>query len=217
MEPTPFSTAIRTASQGSHAATNHSPFMSHLLDGRLGLDAFTRMTEQLWFVYEALEGSAQRLEDDPVAGPFLKPELMRAAELAKDLAHLSGPGWRRRLEPLPVTAVYAARIREVAEEWPAGYVAHHYTRYLGDLSGGQIIRSIAERRWGLDHRGDGVRFYVFTSIPNPAEFKREYRALLDGLPVDEVEKQRVIEECRRAFGFNRGILEALDGQFPLSA
>lgn len=217
MDPTPFSTVIRTASHDRHHETNHSPFMSNLLGGRLGIDAFTRLTGQLWFVYQALEESSAQLGGDPVAGPFVLPELMRAAELERDLAFLSGPGWREGLEPLPATAEYADRIRRVAREWPAGYVAHHYTRYLGDLSGGQVIRSVAEKTWGIDRKGDGVRFYVFAAIDNPAAFKREYRGLLDALPVDEVEKQRLIEECRRAFTYNSDILTELDKQFPLSA
>ncbi|MGK5643630.1 biliverdin-producing heme oxygenase, partial [Streptomyces sp. URMC 126] len=76
---------------------------------------------------------------------------------------------------------------------------HHYTRYLGDLSGGQIIRGKAEKAWGFARKGDGVRFYVFEGIDNPAAFKREYRAALDAVPVDDLEKQRIAEECRRAF------------------
>ena len=99
MDPTPFSTVIRTASHDRHHETNHSPFMSNLLGGRLGIDAFTRLTGQLWFVYQALEESSAQLGGDPVAGPFVLPELMRAAELERDLAFLSGPGWREGLEP----------------------------------------------------------------------------------------------------------------------
>lgn len=105
----------------------------------------------------------------------------------------------------------------VARDWPAYYVAHHYTRYLGDLSGGQIVRGTAEKTWGFDRKGDGVRFYVFDAISNPAAFKREYRALLDALPCDDLEKQRVIEECRRAFDLNIAVFRDLGAQFRLSA
>lgn len=209
-ETTPFSTLIRTASHAQHEEVNHSSFMSDLLDGRLGIEAFTRLTGQLWFVYQALEESADALRPDPVAGPFIRPELMRTPELERDLTRLAGDGWRAGLEPLPSTAAYCARIREVARLWPAGYVAHHYTRYLGDLSGGQVIRSLAERRWGIDRRGDGVRFYVFAGIGNPAAFKRAYRGWLDALPVEDAEKERVIEECRRAFGHNGEMLAELE-------
>lgn len=214
---TPFSTLIRTASQGAHAEAENSTFMSDLLGGRLGVDAFARYTEQLWFVYRALEAAADGLADDPVAGPFIRPELYRTRELERDLAHLRGAGWQALASPLPSTAAYAARIGECARTWPAGYVAHHYTRYLGDLSGGQVIRDRAERQWGFARKGDGVRFYVFDAIANPAAFKRAYRELLDSVDADDLEKQRIVDECRRAFAFNTAVFRELGEEYPLSA
>ncbi|MDT6982111.1 heme oxygenase (biliverdin-producing) [Streptomyces lusitanus] len=212
-----FSALIRTASHEQHVEAESSAFMTDLLGGRLGVDAYARYTEQLWFVYEALESGAARLASDPVAGPFVQPELYRLAALERDLEHLRGPDWRSTLTALPATRVYADRVATVARDWPAGYVAHHYTRYLGDLSGGQIIRDRAERTWGFARKGDGVRFYVFDQIPNPAAFKREYRALLDAVPLDDLEKQRVVAECKRAFALNTDVFRALGEEFPLSA
>ncbi|MGW6570241.1 biliverdin-producing heme oxygenase [Streptomyces sp. NPDC054975] len=214
---TPFSTLIRTASHAQHTEAETSTFMSDLLGGRLAVEAYTRYTEQLWFVYRALEDGAEALKNDPVAGPFIQPELFRTTALEQDLAHLRGADWRAGISPLPATAVYAARVAECAREWPAGYVAHHYTRYLGDLSGGQIIRDKAERTWGFARKGDGVRFYVFEEISNPAAFKRGYRELLDGVNADDLEKQRIIDECKRAFDFNGAVFRELGNEFPLSA
>ncbi|MET4644002.1 heme oxygenase (biliverdin-producing) [Streptomyces sp. NPDC058232] len=214
---TPFSTLIRTASHEQHTEAETSTFMSDLLGGRLGVVAYTRYTEQLWFVYRALEEGAEALRTDPVAGPFIQPELMRTAELERDLAHLRGADWRRGLEPLPATAAYADRVTECAHTWSAGYVAHHYTRYLGDLSGGQIIRDRAEKTWGFARKGDGVRFYVFEEIANPASFKRGYRELLDAVDADELEKKRIVDECRRAFALNTAVFRELGEAFPRSA
>ncbi|MGW5127897.1 biliverdin-producing heme oxygenase [Streptomyces sp. NPDC004069] len=212
-----FSTLIRTASHEQHTEAETSTFMSDLLGGRLGVDAYARYTEQLWFVYEALEDEAERLASDPVAGPFIRPELFRLAELERDLAHLRGSSWRSEVSVLPATEAYAARVRECAEQWPAGYIAHHYTRYLGDLSGGQIIRDKAEKTWGFTKKGDGVRFYVFEEIPNPAAFKRSYRELLDTVQADDLEKQRIVTECKKAFSLNTAVFQALAEEFPLSA
>ncbi|MEU9191009.1 biliverdin-producing heme oxygenase [Streptomyces sp. NPDC048484] len=214
---TPFSTLIRTASHEQHMEAETSTFMSDLLGGRLGVDAYARYTEQLWFVYEALESGARDLSDDPVAGPFIQPELMRLASLERDLAHLRGADWRNGVTALPATREYAARVAECARTWPGGYIAHHYTRYLGDLSGGQIIRGKAEKTWGFTRKGDGVRFYVFEDIGNPAAFKRGYRELLDGVLADDLEKQRIIAECRRAFALNTGLFQALGEEFRISA
>ncbi|WP_028800803.1 heme oxygenase (biliverdin-producing) [Streptomyces sp. 142MFCol3.1] len=212
-----FSALIRTASHEQHAEAETSTFMTVLLGGRLGVEAYARYTEQLWFVYEALEAAADRLVSDPVAGPFIRPELLRRTALERDLAHLRGPGWRESLAALPATRSYAARVAECAREWPGGYVAHHYTRYLGDLSGGQIIRGKAEQTWGFARKGDGVRFYVFEGIGNPAAFKRGYRELLDAVPADDLEKQRIVAECKQAFALNTAVLRALGEEFPLTA
>ncbi|MEU3749971.1 MULTISPECIES: heme oxygenase (biliverdin-producing) [Streptomyces] len=214
---TPFSTLIRTASHEQHTEAETSSFMGDLLGGRLGVDAYARYTEQLWFVYRALEEGAEALREDPVAGPFIQAELFRTTALEQDLAHLRGADWRAGVSPLPATVAYAERVAECARDWPAGYVAHHYTRYLGDLSGGQIIRDKAERTWGFARKGDGVRFYVFDEIGNPAAFKRAYRELLDSVNADDLEKQRIVDECKRAFAFNSAVFHQLGVEFPLSA
>ncbi|MFM9591246.1 heme oxygenase (biliverdin-producing) [Streptomyces scabiei] len=214
---TAFSTLIRTASHEQHTEAESTTFMGDMLGGRLGVEAYARYTEQLWFVYEALESAAPGLATDPVAGPFVQPELMRLTALERDLAHLRGPGWRSTLTALPATEEYAARVAECARSWAGGYVAHHYTRYLGDLSGGQIIRDRAEKTWGFARKGDGVRFYVFEQITNPAAFKRGYRELLDRVRADDLEKQRIVSECKRAFALNTAVFRALGDEFPLSA
>ncbi|MFD0410864.1 heme oxygenase (biliverdin-producing) [Kitasatospora sp. NPDC127116] len=217
--PAPFSTVLRTASSEEHEAAEQSTFMSRLLGGRLGIEAYADLTGQLWFVYRALEERAEQLARHPLADPFIDRALLRTAAVERDLAHLRGPDWRDGLAPLPATAAYVARVEELAAAWPAGYLAHHYTRYLGDLSGGQIIRGVAEKTWGFERKGDGVRFYVFEEVDNPAAFKREYRAKLDaaGEAMDEVERRRVVEECKRAFVLNGAVFRDLDARYPLSA
>ncbi|MFI6870666.1 heme oxygenase (biliverdin-producing) [Nocardia sp. NPDC050406] len=210
---TPFSTLVRTATEQQHNEAEHSSFMRDMLGGTLGIQAFYRYTAQLWFVYEALERHSAELAADPVAGPFVRPELARLAALEIDLAHLGGAGWRDELRPLPSTLAYAARIAECARTWPAGYVVHHYTRYLGDLSGGQVIRGTAEKLWELPKKGDGVRFYVFDQISNPAAFKREYREALDALPISGEETERVLDEARLAFAMNTDMFGELAAEF----
>ncbi|MFE9253754.1 heme oxygenase (biliverdin-producing) [Streptomyces sp. NPDC006879] len=212
-----FSRAIREASQEQHSRAANTGFMPDLLGGRLGVEAYARYTEQLWFVYRALEGASAVLQDDPVAGPFIQPELMRVAALEDDLAHLLGPHWRKDARPLPSTDAYAQRVTRCAHSWPGGYVAHHYTRYLGDLSGGQVIRDRVERFWGFAPKGDGVRFYVFAEVTSPTAFKRRYRELLDAIPADDLERKRIIDECRRAFAMNGAVFRELGEQFPRSA
>jgi heme oxygenase (biliverdin-producing, ferredoxin) len=218
-EHTGFAALLRTATAREHQEAEQSSFMGNLLGGRLGVDAYAELAGQLWFVYRELERAGESLAGDPVVGPFIDPALYRTAALERDLLHLRGERWRDGLDPLPATEAYAARLREVAEGWPNGFLAHHYTRYLGDLSGGQIIRSIAEKTWGFERKGDGVRFYVFEEVGNPAAFKRGYRLRLDaaGEAVGEIEQRRIAEESRHAFRLNSGLFHDLGGRHPLTA
>ncbi|MBK0296324.1 biliverdin-producing heme oxygenase, partial [Bacillus sp. S34] len=66
---------------------------------------------------------------------------------------------------------------EVAAEWPGGFVAHHYTRYLGDLSGGQMIGRMLAEQFGFET--NGILFYIFDQVADPSAFKDTYRAQLD--------------------------------------
>jgi heme oxygenase len=184
--------------------------MTDLMAGRATLDDYTALVVQHWAIYEALEDGAEALRVHPLVAPFIAPELTRLPSLERDLAALLGDDWRSRLELVPATVDYAARIREVAAEWPAGFVAHHYTRYLGDLSGGVHIGRVVAQQFGFgDADAAGASFYRFEGISDPAAFKDAYRALLDAAPWAPDEAERVIAEVLSAYDRNTRIFEQL--------
>jgi len=88
----------------------------------------------------------------------------------------------------------------VGTTWPGGFVAHHYTRYLGDLSGGLFIGKLMARQFGFETNGIG--FYLFDQIADPAAFKDVYREQLDAVAWDAEERERVIDEVLAAYQFN---------------
>ncbi|PSK92281.1 heme oxygenase [Murinocardiopsis flavida] len=199
-EPALFSERLKAATWGLHEAAENHGFTDSLLAGTLPREDYTALVAQHYFAYAALEDVGRELADDPVAGPFLIPELFRLPALRRDLALLLGPNWHSRIEATRATGEYAARIRATAQ-WPAGYVAHHYTRYIGDLSGGQFIRKAVRAAYGFGD-GDGASFYDFAAIGSLPKFKNRYRALLDSLPVEAAEQERVIAETRAAYRCN---------------
>jgi len=69
------------------------------------------------------------------------------------------------------TKAYVKRIHEVGKKDPALLIAHHYTRYLGDLTGGQILGKMAIKAMDLPSTGEGVQFYVFKNIPDAKKFE----------------------------------------------
>lgn len=213
----PFSTVLRRATAEHHDRAESASFVAELLGGRLGLAALAALAGQNLFVYTALEAAAERWRDDPVAGPFVIDGLDRLPALRADLVRLVGPSWPNSVRALPATLAYAERISGV--DSAARFVAHHYTRYLGDVSGGQVIASAMRRQHG---ERAGLAFYDFGRLyagplRNPAEFRRHYRALLDAAPWSAADRAAVIEESGLAFGFNRMIFEELAGDLGLDA
>jgi heme oxygenase len=144
--------------------------------------------------------------------PFLHPGLVRLPALQADLEFLAGPRWRDTLVALPATEAYRARLIEVAFTTPVGLLSHHYLRYLGDLSGGQILRTLIGRTYGLEQ--DGLRFYVFDDIARPKVFKDDYRAALDALPWGEAEQETMISEVSHGFRLNAELFEGLGSRYP---
>lgn len=205
---TPFSKALRAATDPAHSDAEQSAFLAALLDGTLGTDGLARLAVQHLHIYRALEGAADALAGHPVAAAFVAEELRRVPSLEADLEALLGGGWRDQTDPLPSTVAYCARLEEVSRNWPGGFVAHHYTRYLGDLSGGIFIGRKLDEVLGLEgHRG--TSFYVFPLIPSPSAFKEAYRAELDVAPWDDEERTRIIDEVLAAYRHNTLVLDEL--------
>jgi heme oxygenase (biliverdin-producing, ferredoxin) len=211
MSPT-FSETLRAATLPAHDVANHSPWISALLGGELSVTAFADLSSQLYFVYSAIEEAAEAMRHDPVGGKFVFDELTRGPALRQDMAYYFGPSWESEISALPATRAYCDRIREVAFTWPGGFVAHHYTRYLGDIAGGQAIRHKLKNLHGVT--GPGSMFYVFDKVTSPPRFRDNYRELLNTAPWDARERKQVILESIRAFELNVGIFSALAQDMP---
>lgn len=88
-----------------------------------------------------------------------------------------------------------------------GYLAHAYTRYLGDLSGGQVARTMLVRHYGL---GDSeLSFYRFDGIDKVKPYKDDYRAALDAVPLSLSERDAVVDEAVLAFELNSDLFADL--------
>ncbi len=203
-----FSAALRERTWGSHGDSEGAAFMTDLMKGRGTREDYIALVAQHYFVYRALEAAAARFTDDPEVTPFLSPALTRLPALELDLEFLLGNDWHEQIAPVPTAVRYVDRIDAVAAAaWGGGFVAHHYTRYLGDLSGGQHIGKLMQRHFGFETNGIG--FYLFDEIADPAEFKNHYRAELDAASWDEVERDRVIDEVLLAYRLNTELFEDL--------
>jgi heme oxygenase (biliverdin-producing, ferredoxin) len=89
-------------------------------------------------------------------------------------------------------------------------VAHLYTRYLGDLSGGQILKKIAVNAMNLQD-GEGTAFYEFEQIPDEKAFKNNYRQVMNDLPIEGAKLDEVVDEANAAFDMNMVMFNELEG------
>lgn len=199
---------IKAHTWATHQRTERSPFVRALFGGQLPLAGYVELAAQGWFIYQVLEEAAEAMRDDQVGRRFVFDELTRLPALEDDLAHLLGEEWRELIGPTPAVQRYCERMREVCFSWPGGYVAHHYTRYLGDLSGGRAIGGVVARHYDLT--GPGVSFYRFDAIDDVRAFKDEYRRRLDEAPWDQAEQERIIAEVARAYELNTEVFDDLD-------
>lgn len=203
-----FSEAIRKASWSMHGSAQHSSFMSELFAGTLDRQRYITLVGQHYGIYRALERASVGMRADPAAGPFVRDELARVPALFADLYAFAGADWESLVQPIDATRAYCERIEAVCADWPGGFVAHHYVRYMGDLSGGQAIRTLVARTLGFE-RDNGAAFYYFDGIEDADAFKQEYRRMLDGAPWDADEQQRIIDEILLAYDFNARLLNAI--------
>jgi len=200
------SARVRAGTQQDHEAAQGSGFLAALAAGRLPLAAYADLAGQHLVVYDTLERAGREMVGDPVAGDFVRPELDRVPALAADLGFLVGPDWPDRIAPVPSTVAYRERLRAVAFDRAPAFLAHHYTRYLGDLSGGQFLGPAIARSYRLN--GDGHRFFVFEGI-RPSAFRAAYRDMLDRISWRRADEDAFLAEVSEAYRLNIAMLGEL--------
>ena len=203
---------IRAASAEDHRATESRGFISHLMGGELDLAEYTRYLAQFAHVYEALESRTDDADDDSDADSVFDPRLRRLARIDSDLAALGAAEWRTRWSMLPATSDYARHLRAlVASPDPldatARYLAHHYARYLGDLSGGQAIAVLMARHYGAT--AEQLSFYDFSELGSVVVAKRDYKERMNALELDGLEVEALTAEVLLAFRLNGAIFDGL--------
>ena len=207
-----FAKQIKEGTKKSHSAAENTSFVKSFLRGVVNKESYRGLISDFYFVYSALEEEVTKLKDHPVVGSLDLPELRRKLALEMDVRYYYGPIWRSLIKPSEACERYVNRIREVAKNEPELLVGHHYTRYLGDLSGGQILKGIAEKAMELGD-GEGLKFYEFQNIEDSKTYKQGYREKLNNLPIDQHQADAIIVEANYAFRLNMYMFDTLEGNW----
>lgn len=207
---TNLATKLREGTKKAHTAAENVGFVKCFLKGVVEKTSYRKLVTNLYFVYCAIEEEMERHQQHPILSKIYFKELNRKKSLEQDLAYYYGSNWREQVAPSPAAQAYVQRIREVSQTEPELLIAQSYTRYLGDLSGGQILKGIAVRGMNLND-GQGTAFYEFKDIPDEKAFKANYRQTLNELAIDDATADRIVDEANAAFGMNMKMFMELEG------
>lgn len=218
------SARLREETREEHRRAERTDFARHLVGGDASIDDFLLLFDALRPVYRALEDALDRHGDHPAVSPVRFTELYRSAALEDDLELLASLTDAAAERGRDASAAYVARIETVAASDPARLPAHAYVRYMGDLSGGQLIghrlrEAIGSARApagssvssGSDRTGPPPpAFAVFDVTGGVNAAKARFRESLDALAASgRVAVEAIVEEAKDAFDFNRSLFEGL--------
>jgi heme oxygenase (biliverdin-producing, ferredoxin) len=196
--------ALRQRTSAQHSRAERSGIVASLLRGEATLLGYAVLLRNLLPVYRQMEASLGRLSaDDPVA-VISRTEIYRSSALRSDLLRLCGPDWARNL---PVLAAARRYVDLVARADGPRLVAHAYVRYLGDLSGGQILRRLLGRSLGLDD--SSLAFYAFPEVGDIDVFKAEYRDAIDAIGQGMDDVALLLDEAVAVFEANIELSDAI--------
>jgi len=209
---TNLSTRLREGTMQSHTTAENTAFMKCFMKGIVEREPLRKLFADLYFVYSTLETALQSHVNHPIIGSLYFPELNRTENIARDLAFYYGENWREQITASPAGCVYRDRIQTLSKTDPALLIAHAYTRYMGDLSGGQGLKNVIRSALSLPSN-QGTEFYEFDQILTPEArrvFKERYRLALDEFPVDADTMERIVEEANVAFTLNQDVMHELE-------
>lgn len=204
----PLTQRLRAATRSLHTEVERAGVMRALLRGQLDRGAYCQLLRNLHAIYAALEAGLVRHANDLRLASLCCEPLFRCDALRDDLFFLHGEDWA---DAIPLTAAatqYAVHLQGLAERAPLMLAAHAYVRYLGDLSGGQMLARVVTQSLGLQTH-QGVNFYEFGSPVAVAALAQAFRAGLDLLADDEAAAVALVDEATEAFLRHKTLFEAL--------
>lgn len=192
--------ALHQRTRALHLEAERSGIIADILRGEAERDSYVLLLRNLHAAYRQLEQGLIHHQHTPALDRLSAYRFDRAGAIAADLDALCGPAWRHEVPLLPAGQHYVDRLAQATRGDGSLLIAHAYTRYLGDLSGGQIVQRLLVKSLGL--RPDQLSMYEFRGHGDPAALKTAYRAALEQAGALAADPAAVIEEGAVAFSHN---------------
>lgn len=200
---------LREGTTKSHSMAENVSFVKSFLSGVVDKKSYRKLVANLFFVYQAIEEELEKNKNHVAIRSIYFPELKREYSLSQDLEYYYGHNWQQEVSPSAATKIYVDRIHSIGENQPELLIAHAYTRYMGDLSGGQILKNIAQNAMNLSGT-DGTSFYNFNAIKDENLFKETYRNSLNNVPLNNDQISQIITEANISFNLNMKMFQELN-------
>lgn len=197
---------LKLATGPLHRQVERTGLMRRILAGDFVHADYVALLLDLAALYGALEAALARHASHPWLAMVIDRELFRTEALRHDLQALAPAA---RVALTPATAAYVTRLRWIDRHDPGRLLAHAYVRYLGDLSGGQVVQRIIARTLTLTPPV-GLRFYDFGDAPTVAMRAQAFRHGLAALRVDADAVQALTAEAQWSFSQHAQMFSELD-------
>jgi heme oxygenase len=198
--PDSIATALYLRTKTLHVEAERTGIIRDLLRGEASRRGYVVLLRNLLPAYLAMEQGLARHRHSREFAPLAAYRLDRADAIEADLVALCGARWRQDVPLLAAGELYAGRIATAAEGDGARLIAHAYTRYLGDLSGGRILQRLLAR--SLQLRPAELSFYEFPRFSDLEALKSDYRRALDRAGALFADGNAIVEEGALAFSHN---------------
>ncbi|KAG0370097.1 heme oxygenase-domain-containing protein [Gamsiella multidivaricata] len=208
-------TQFKESTKVIHSQVGRSKFLKYFFKGEVSLNLYGRFLISLYHVYSTLERELEKHKNNPqVALIYFPEELSRLKSLMQDIEFFNGPDWREMLVPItPAQQAYISAIERCSNSsTPELLIAHSYVRYLGDLSGGQLLIKRLQKFNNLPE-GKGAAFYQFGLIEDADVFKDMYRKRLNQVDVTEELRNQIVDEVMETYLRNIDIFQEFDCEF----
>jgi heme oxygenase len=204
-------TALYLRTKALHAEAERTGIIRNLLRGEASRADYILLLRNLLPAYRAMEHGLERHSRSPGIELLSRYRLGRTHAIESDLAALCGERWID-VPLLAAGEIYAKRVSHAADGDGMRLIAHAYTRYLGDLSGGQILQRLLARSFEL--RPSELTFYDFSHFSDLNVLKADYRKALDEAGALASDPQAVVEEGAIAFSMNIDLSCAVEAAVP---
>lgn len=189
---------VREATSDSHAASMQHPLMVAFMRGGISAGSFFDYLGQLKRVYEILDTWGQNLS--------IYDARLKRTPIINETLQLSGHTVKR----YSATDSYVMHLENLIDtNDDVAVLAHHYTRFMGDLAAGPMIGFLADN---LGIPDEMLKFYNFSDLGNLLEYRVSYGSALEQI-VPPWDQDRFISEVLLAFKYSQNILDDLSAHW----